>query len=239
MLWHIVRAYPAVYDGAGRYLPGRRPETFAALGDLDDIEADHLKKDHRYADPAGHLFFSRAWAGTVRPHQPGTVKFDYPLVAVQPFDYNLQFGRGKQDNHLRISLVAMGQMADQNDHRTVEEVEADLTTIWESVVRELIDGWAAYETPDGLMWSPVPIPGRAVWKMKNALVEDAVQGTFYRDVGIDRVSGVQGFLTLRMPSFRCYRPQGGAAFDYGIIDTSPVRPDGLPGGGEEAETATT
>lgn len=241
-----------VKDGAGKEIVSRRPDTFAALMDLEDIDTDTLKKDARYANPNQRLFYSRKWSDMApRSLQTNSLKFNYPLCAVQPFAVDVDVK--KPYSGIRLSLIVMDQHPDKltasDGHtpygsvRTFEQLEADMTSIFENVALEWLGKWALYESSSTYTWSPTPIAGAVVkWRMKDAMLTGSVEGTFYRDVGVDKVAGIQGFVSLKMPRLDCYLPVGAGrrvAFDYGTGTETPHRPDGLPGGGDEHETATT
>lgn len=238
MLWHIVRAYPATLDGAGREIQCKRPQTFAALASFDDIDVDTLKKDARYADRDQHLFYSREWK-EYGPYgnQISGLKFKYPLHAVQPFSNETKIST--PFIHVRMSVTTMDQRPEKltptsgyeyQSHRTFEQLEADVTSIHESILLEWIKKWVLYEVGMELIWSPTKILGGKVkWKMKDAMLTDGVEGAFYRDVGIDRVSGMQGFINLKFPRLSCYKESERPDFVYPAEVHESRRPDGLKG----------
>lgn len=243
MLWHIVRAFPPVTDGAGKPIKYKRPGAFAALVDAQtDINKTALGKSNKYADPNEHLFYSRKWSGQgSRRQQTSTLAFDYPLVAVETQDATTYIKTGKTG--LRVSLIVFDQQPGKDDHRTTEQLEADMTAIFDQTVREWLGRWGCYQLPDGtIQWSPVKIDdARPVKMMRDCLRADGVKGSYFHDAGVDMTAAVQGFIDLEMPRIDCYLPsgQGGpVAFDYDYGVESPRRPDGLPGNPNEQETLT-
>jgi hypothetical protein len=242
MLWHTVRAFPPVTDGAGLEMSNKRPQTFAALTDINDIEVDTLKKDARYADQDKHLFYSRLWSDQYsNRQQTGSLQFKYPLVAIQPASTSPQVK--DPYTNVRISLAVLDQHPDKLNvssrgnayasTRTFEELEADLNNILENTIREWLGRWAAYIDSAGtITWSPVPLAGEKVlWKMRDAILSDGSECLFYADIGVDRVAAVQTVLTLKMRNLSCYLPsgQGGAvSFDYTQGAPSPRMPDQTP-----------
>ena len=113
----------------------------------------------------------------------------------------------------------------------MEEFEAELTTMFETTLRELIK-WSAFTATNGrVIWSPVKVDGaRPLFEMRLAPLTKSIESTFYRDFGIDQVSGVQGFVGLRMPRLNCYLPMGTTGspvgFEYPAFIPSPRLPDG-------------
>ena len=248
MLWHIVRYWPVTVDAAGQEIMGTRPDTFAALGSLDDINTSTLDKDGRYADPDQHLFYSREWSEQNPGHylQTEAVSFQYPLLAIEPQRFTVPLGKGKdaQFTELRFSLAVMdvlpGKLVSDGPRstaaarqRTVEELEADLSSMFETVIGEL-GKWGAWLGGDGrYSWSPMPVAGgRLTLPMRETYTASSVEATFYRDFGVDRISGVQGFLTVRMPRLICYLPTGAQGlpinFEYPVTPPVPTPryPDG-------------
>lgn len=246
MLWHVTRAFPVVTDGAGKLIKHKRPDTFAAIMSTSDIDKSTLGKSNRYADPNEHIFYSRKWAERgARRQQTGSIGFDYPLTAVETQSVTIYAKHKKRGTFgVRFSLLVMDQHPSKGDPRTVEQLEADLTAMFDQTIREWVGNWGAYKLADGtVQWSPMAIvDARPVKMISDCLSTDGIEGRYFHDAGVDQVAAVQGFISLELPRLDCYLPAGEGgpvAFDYGFSTDSPRRPDGLLGNSDEQETPTT
>lgn len=209
MFANICRAYPATTDGNGREAKCQRPQAFAVLEKLSDLDADNLNKSSpKYA--SAPYFFSHRFEDAGR--DPAQMAYDYPLLALayNPMQFNL---RGRRKEHRYRYNIAV---FDQNEpdkssaveyctNRTMEQQSHDLKQILLNVLNEL-NNWSfcQHETngATGLfVTAAIPSGYIVVHSAFELINSDEIEAEYIRNAYSDKVSAVFANIEFSIP--RC------------------------------------
>lgn len=107
-----------------------RPNTFAMLNSLDDLNTDNLLKDGRYINNDIWVFFSRVWQ---QNKNAGNVSFKYPMIGVTVSRIELASDYIGNDE-MRLNIYVLDQMPSAFE---VKEKDVKSTQTVESLIQDL------------------------------------------------------------------------------------------------------
>ena len=180
----VVEAYPEQYDQLDQPIRCLRPNTFAVLTSIEDVDANNLMKTNDYYDKG--YFFSRDWKDS--HYQNGTVTFSYPLIGCA-IDF-LQFSpKSTQRSSYRLNFFALSQKAghyngDDTTYcntRTMERAHEDSVVMLSLFFQELSDFVYAELTKDGLLFEEGWYNKKYLESVKGTLIDFYEQKIALRD----------------------------------------------------------
>ena len=207
LLAEVVRNYPATreYSDGGDLLCSR-PNTFAVLSDLTDLNAENLlKSSPRYRELP--YFYSRKWE--LSGFDPAKVGFEYPVFAVVPQSF--QFSNRNDDAVMSIDVAILDQNAYPAPcagycmNRTYEEHMHDCRVMLRRVL-DHVQRYMIYQSADRRIgYYPKDEMPEGEWEFiagVDALINRNWQAQYIRDVFQDNVSGMFGQLQVTITD--CY-----------------------------------
>lgn len=193
----IVAAWPQVENEC------QRPNTFAVVNDISDINADNLlKTSPRYRDIG--IFFSRSFqrGGFSVP----SIKIDYPAILVVEDQTTMNLHNRKSKMRFSVAVLDQnsypGATGNYCENRTMEEQSEDMLFILIRWLSELND-FSLYDTDNSMVFfhaleSERPADGFIV----NMGIPKEVESRYIRNFGTDNVSGVFATIEITLPSCR-------------------------------------
>lgn len=204
----VVRSYPAAqeYPG-GPDVICSRPNTFAVLTDLQDLNMENLgKSSPRYRELP--FFFSRKWER--EGLAPGALGFEYPILAVVPQRY--EFAKNNSYATFEIDIAILDQNAYPKgcgsycESRTYEEHMRDCRIILRNIIEQVrrYTIWHNDTTGENIARHDSDIFPDDEWEEKDkvaSLLSAEFTAQYIRDVFLDNVSGLFG--SIRVSIYDC------------------------------------
>ena len=199
ILYNMVRAWPATYPtGTSAEYAAKRPNSFAVVRSIYDLNADNVNKAVEHAKPP--YFFVRGYEAN--EFRAG-LKVEYPFIGVaeDTMTFMKPSGPGFKRQKHRINLFVVDQLPFKENQyadayssaRAIEEVGRDLRQIMLRLLHSL-SNWQKLEFSSGLYqdgWHDVawlkahgePAQWESVGELSNILHLDMVEGdVFYQGV---------------------------------------------------------
>lgn len=237
MAAQVVRAYPEQVNSDGKPIRCLRPNTFAVMNSMSDIDANNLLKTSKYFDKK--YFFSRKWEDS--HFQGASVVFDYPLIgcAIDTTQFAVK-GRSKQC--YRLNFFVLDQKAgycsdcgegDYCNVRTIEQTYEDLNTILRNFIQQLTDfvyaqlykdgqqlsaGWYNKKYLDSLIETEIDLY-EPLGDFYNYIRTKQTQGDFFPNAHNDDVAGL--FTNIEICLDECI-DSNQLDFDYSRTITDPI-----------------
>lgn len=209
MLADICRAYPATFDGSGTEAKCLRPQSFAVLEKLSDLDADNLNKSSpKYASAS--YFFSHRFEDAGR--DPAQMGFDYPLFAMayNPMQFALKARRSEHRYRYSIGVFDQNE-PDKKEYlsycsnRTMEQQSHDLKQMLLNVLAELKNWAYCYATAtrqQGLFPTSAIPPGfTIVHEAIDLVANETMEAEYIRNAYSDKLSAVFASIEFIVP--RC------------------------------------
>jgi len=212
ILANVVRAFPAVYEfEGGPESTCRRPNTFAVLTDIADLNTGNLlKASPRYQQLP--VFYSRKWENA--GFAPSALAFDYPLLAVVPQSYTAVAKDRYLDWTLDIALIDQNAYpkggASYCENRTYEEHMTDCRVMLMRCLNQArrFSVWANEASGQRQVLPPgatAPSPWIEL-ELVDDLISPRITLQYIRDAYQDNLSGLFGSLTVSLEDCRILEP---------------------------------
>lgn len=223
LLYRVVKGWPAVSGSRCQQL-----QTFAVIQGDDDVNSPTLEKSTRYIGK--ELFFSRDWESA--NYRPSSIGFSYPALFIVSDNKDWDWANGCFTKVVSFRLFILDEAPrkedttkgrDQCHQRTVEEVEAAVDSLLESLLEvvftsrkikaqtpggKVLEGWfpvAALEAAKDSGQLLFPWEELEVLELGELLTNNTISGVSIRDpFNMDDVMGT--FVTISLKFDRKSQP---------------------------------
>jgi|GEM_PF-4011879 len=210
MLAQICRAYPVTKE-AGQELICKRPQAFAVLENLTDLDKGNLGKSSPHYTSAPY-FFSYSYEDKGRP--TGKLSYEYPLVAMAYDQFSINIRDTKTKHRYNIGIFDQNEPAKCDPlsycrNRAMEEQSSDLKTMLEAIVNQFAHWYYAFNEQTGesglFHEANVPENYRAIYPVCDMVTDPEVRAEYIRGVYSDDLSGV--FASIEFDFTQCHQIQ--------------------------------
>lgn len=209
--------------------PCKRPNTFAVLNDLSDLNADNLlKTSPRYKDLG--ILFSRGFQR--QGFSVPSFKSEYPIIALVQDEVTTTLSKGVSEYAFSLAVFDQNSYPDSQsgayeENRTLEEQASDMFGILFAFLAELDDAQIYDASGTPIVAFPGDSPPVEASFMMDVRVVNAFSARYIRDYGVDNVSGV--FTQIRITLPKCAFSGPSENFDYTVELPSNYLPDNCEG----------
>lgn len=209
MFANICRAYPATFDDDGSEAKCLRPQAFAVLEKLSDLDADNLNKSSpKYAGAS--YFFSHKFEDAGR--DPAQMSFDYPLFAMayNPMQFGIKSRRKEHRYRYNIGIFDQNEPDKVNQlsyctNRTMEQQSHDLKQMILNVLSEMANWSYAYNSTTGHQGlfpsASIPEGYTFIHEANELIATETIEAEYIRNGYSDKVSAVFASIEFIVP--RC------------------------------------
>lgn len=227
MFARICRAFPAEYEyTGGPLLTCRRPNTFAVLDGITDLDAPNLNKSAGYQDKP--YYFNRRYEQSGRNQKD--IGFEYPILAVVPNRVRMSLDQQYDEIVLNFALFDQDVYPSSCKaipclNRTAEQQASDMLRIITRVFKQ-VEYFYHYTDQTGKHYlltesEAATMPNMTQHEPASSLMNSqAVDFQYQRGIHNDNVSGVFGRISFYVnycvsdQQFTYITPQAAAATNY-------------------------